>query len=875
MMNFTETFQQLTGNPPFPWQQALYDRFVGNADGGIPQSCSLPTGLGKTSVVAVWLIALAIHPARIPRRLVYVVNRRTVVDQTTEEVERYRAQLQSDQLRPVANALQGLYLESGHRTAESVPLAISTLRGEFADNGEWCEDPARPAVICGTVDMIGSRLLFSGYGIGRSRRPLHAGFLGQDTLLVHDEAHLEPAFQVLIESIQQQQEANEPAAGWSRLQVMELTATSKSRTPFTLSDADIEHPVVSRRIDAAKALTIHQLNDSKKPEKELLQMALSFRDSQQAIIVFAQSVETVHNVYHALEKAKLPVRTLTGTMRGLERDQLVRDPVFQRFQPAPADTAAKGTVYLVCTSAGEVGVNISADHLICDLTPFDSMAQRFGRVNRFGQATNSEVHVYVPKEWDEKNPLSDYRKRTVALLEQLQGNGSPRALSSLSAEERSAAFTPPPVILPATDMLFDAWTLTTIRGKLPGRPAVDVYLHGLPQDWDPPATQVAWRIEVEKLQLSYASEADREQQWAEDSRALAAEAAGILEDYPLKPLELLSDRTVRVRDELSRLAKLHPDANAWLVDAEGDVTIYRLADLEVKEKRDGRAGYKVNSDNCTILLPPAVGGLSEQGMLSADSVAQPSGRMDVADEWLDAGTGLAARCRTLDRSDARARGMQLIRSVALPTAAGEESEAAYWYLFVRRNSGQVRARKPVLLDVHVADVERRVTEISAGLGLDATLSKCLAIAARYHDHGKRRSLFQTMLGNRRAPAVWWAKSGPRTGLPLAEHYRHEFGSLHDLPAAAELGVTETERDLVLHLIAAHHGRGRPHFPLEEAFDPNSSVPADAAVAAGVPQRFGRLQRRFGRWGLAFLESLLRAADWSASANPSSELEETT
>jgi len=58
MMNFSELFQQLTGKPPFPWQQALYDRFVGNVDGGIPQSCSLPTGLGKTSVVAVWLRAI-------------------------------------------------------------------------------------------------------------------------------------------------------------------------------------------------------------------------------------------------------------------------------------------------------------------------------------------------------------------------------------------------------------------------------------------------------------------------------------------------------------------------------------------------------------------------------------------------------------------------------------------------------------------------------------------------------------------------------------------------------------------------------------------------------------------------------------------------
>jgi hypothetical protein len=44
------------------------------------------------------------------------------------------------------------------------PLGISTLRGEFQDNQEWGKFPFRPAVICGTVDMVGSRLLFSGYG---------------------------------------------------------------------------------------------------------------------------------------------------------------------------------------------------------------------------------------------------------------------------------------------------------------------------------------------------------------------------------------------------------------------------------------------------------------------------------------------------------------------------------------------------------------------------------------------------------------------------------------------------------------------------------------------------------------------------------------
>lgn len=81
--SFAATFEALTGHRPFPWQEALYDRFK---RGEIPKSCNLPTGLGKTSVIAVWLIALANHPERMPRRLVYVVNRRTAVDQPTVEV---------------------------------------------------------------------------------------------------------------------------------------------------------------------------------------------------------------------------------------------------------------------------------------------------------------------------------------------------------------------------------------------------------------------------------------------------------------------------------------------------------------------------------------------------------------------------------------------------------------------------------------------------------------------------------------------------------------------------------------------------------------------------------------------------------------------
>ena len=110
---FDIAFEQLTGNRPFPWQRDLYENWF--SKGKFPDACILPTGMGKTSVVAVWLIALA-NKKPVPRRLVYVVNRRTVVDQTTDEVEKYRKNL-------AAAGIPG-------------PLAISTLRGQFADNRE-------------------------------------------------------------------------------------------------------------------------------------------------------------------------------------------------------------------------------------------------------------------------------------------------------------------------------------------------------------------------------------------------------------------------------------------------------------------------------------------------------------------------------------------------------------------------------------------------------------------------------------------------------------------------------------------------------------------------------------------------------------------
>lgn len=854
---FQTAFASLTGTQPFPWQEALYSRF---AQRNIPECCNLPTGLGKTSVIAIWLIALAKFPDRVPRRLVYVVNRRTVVDQTTEEAEKLRHNLLSSGLSADLADLCALPCDP--------PVSISTLRGQFADNREWCADPARPAIIIGTVDMIGSGLLFSRYTCGFKARPHHAALLGQDVLLVHDEAHLEPAFQRLLDTIVVDQKR---CGDKCPMRVLQLSATNRdaatngdSAPPLRLTRADEENETVRERIHATKQLRLTAIADEKQLTEKLSELALARRESGRAVLVFARSVETVQKIEASIGKAKLPVVVLTGTMRGKERDKLTNDSVFLRFlppssRPEYAPEPATGTVYLVATSAGEVGVNLSADELICDLSTFESMAQRFGRVNRFGKLTDTTIDVIYPETFKTDDTLDDARWRTLDLLRQLTGNASPHALGQLDPDARSAAFSPPPKIRPATDILFDTWAMTSIRGPLPGRPPVAPYLHGEPE-WEAPETYVAWRDEVDIIN---------------DALAAIYPPGELLADFPLKPHELLRDRSDRVQAELEKLADTavgNAERFVWLVDEDGEVASKQLKELLGKESQTLLHG-------ATVLLPPSIGGLSERGLLDGMAPAPGESELDIAD--IQHGPdGETVRCRVRSAGtkvpDAH-RGLRIVR--LLDTLHGvenlddkHESELAtrYWlWLEAAKSAGAESLRSTdvsIALGNHSGDVETDARAIVEKLALSAPLALCVILAARFHDLGKRRLYWQRGIGNMDASRCL-AKAGPElTPRLLSEPYRHEFGSLLDTEKEAEFRkLSPDEQDLVLHLIAAHHGRARPHFPTDECFDPDAAFDESRRIAAEVPRRFARLQRRYGRWGLAYLESLLRAADYAASA----------
>ena len=905
-MSFAEFFQAATGNPPFPWQSRLYEEFK---EGAFPSAACIPTGLGKTSVVVIWLIALALYPEKIPRRLVYVVNRRTVVDQTTAEVETLcRALSERSELRELSEKLRricALPLPS----PDSSPLAISTLRGQFADNREWSADPARPAVIIGTVDMIGSGLLFSRYTVGFKLRPHHAAFLAQDVLLVHDEAHLEPAFQKLLDSIVEEQSRSKDPR---KLSVMVLSATTRSDAstePFTITEADEKNDFVHKRLNAVKRLSLVGPGEEEKEQDRLIKLALARKASGRAVLVFVRLVEAAVKIADEIGKkaGSDKVVTLTGTMRGRERDELVAKPVFQRFLPeGKKSREEQGTVWLVATSAGEVGVNISADDLVCDVSTYESMAQRFGRVNRFGERDDSMVWVVHPVIFgkkDQKGKLRQAemdiaRERTLILLQKTDGDVSPAALERLPADERAAAFSPLPKMRTATAIQFDIWALTSIRKPIAARPPVAPYLHG-ESDFQPPETHLAWRDELDKLKRGLLT---------------AYPPEDLLEDFPLKPHELLRDTSKRIAETLSarieRFLQERGDIKmsedlppGWLLAEDGSVRPFPLVTSERLFSAYKNHGVRNSNEKTqikqyieylesalaggTLILPASLGGISEHGLFTADAKCPDNGSADVSGIE---GARLRLFSSSPDIPDAYAAGYRLVR--VIDTRIGDEAEdlespTRYWLWLEARNAVNAEKRssvQPETLASHtraivanVAAIADKLLPANSATG-EPNLHRCLRAAAEWHDVGKNRRLWQIGIGNTgydpENPGTVLAKSGGAIrSRQLAENYRHEFGSLHTAltqPSSAQgadilSGFLAVERDIVLHLVSSHHGRARPHFPVVEVFDYDCGPDVSTTLAAEVPNRFARLQHRFGRWGLAWMESILRAADYAASA----------
>lgn len=850
----------------------------------MPGALDLPTGLGKTSVMAIWLLARAAG-ADLSRRLAYVVDRRAVVDQATDEAERLRSFVEE---QPTLKAALGV--------PDGEELPVSTLRGQRADNRAWLTDPAAPAIIVGTVDMIGSRLLFGGYGISRKMRPYHAGLLGADTLFVLDEAHLVPPFERLLEAVVEAAERGlGPEDATLNLvpapRLLSLSATGKTgEGAFRLTEEDRSHPVVRKRIHASKPLVLRPSVDKKDLVARIVEEAWSLANGEAPcrVLVFVNARTDAEKIAKELgdrwgreRKKETPrLELFVGARRVFEREAAaarLREYGFLGDENEPEVSAI-----VVATSAAEVGVDLDADAAVMDLVPWQRMVQRLGRVNRRGNRDAAKV-VVIPvnpeKKKEKKKPtradLEEERRaqrlaacaKLLGLLPALESDvfdGSPDALASLRDERIdlvAAASEPDPLHPPLLRPHLDAWAMTSLADH-PGRPEIEPWLRGWVDDAAPEAT-VVFR-EVLPARLDHGN-------WrALDTKDMEAftEAAGPhalerLEAEAYRVAEWLQVRIKALEKERRGAEQPHSFDGPLVVVVRDGRRGEILWDRRIEGTPRDRLARLVAG--ATVFVSPFVGGL-ERGLLSDRANEVKDGPLDLTlhEEGL-----IPFRVRRLAAREMGSQEEGYEREKELVGEIDDEGEPSAFLVIERREgvqpiseAGRSVARNPQPLEEHQSWVETEARALAERLNLDERLAGALRIAALLHDEGKRAERWQRAF--RVSPDDRpLAKSRYAPLRSVLGGYRHELGSLPRLEKNPAFQALDPEmQDLALHLVAAHHGRARPVLPIDDAEEPPTVL---RQRAQEVALRFERLSRAYGPWGLAWLESLLRAADQRASA----------
>lgn len=408
--HFAEFYKAVHGYEPFAWQKRLAEQVLGNQ--GWPDVIRVPTSSGKTSVLDVALFELAAQAGRqaeqrmAARRICFVIDRRLVVDEITEHAHRlYQAIMRNpangDQpiLPSVKAALACLAAD------REVPLRVVRLRGAVYRDDGWAADPLTPTILISTVDQIGSRLLFRGYGVSRRNRPVQAGLLAFDTRIILDEAHLSTVFAETLDRIRQYQQWPEksPLPKERLVSVVRMSATAgEGKRVFELTDQERNDGRLKPRLEASKPaeLITVQVESIKKEVREkqprkareletenraklvkqLVEKAKQFGANGPAVIgIVVNRVATARQVFEQLRNEGEAL-LLTGRIRPYDRDRLLQNWL-QRIQAGREDNPEQ-VLYVVATQTVEVGANIDFDALVTEAAPLDALRQRFGRLHR-------------------------------------------------------------------------------------------------------------------------------------------------------------------------------------------------------------------------------------------------------------------------------------------------------------------------------------------------------------------------------------------------------------------------------------------------------------------------------------------------------------
>lgn len=812
--SFEAFFREIAAleTPPYPYQSSL-------ALDPWPDLLDVPTGLGKTAAIGIsWLWKRGNHDESTPRRLVYCLPMRTLVEQTAR--------------------LMSQWCERSSAYFGGRPPRVHVLMGGANDEwaadpeNEWFRHPERDAILVGTQDMLLSRALMRGYAMSLYAWPIHFAFLHSDALWVFDEVQLMgPAIATTaqLEGLRRKF----PIAGAPTRSLWCSATLSKSWLATydmreeidsfqTLSIASEDRQIASQRLNARKsvqrAATVLSKENSKggavNYAKELASEVLARHRAGTRTLVIINQVERAQALYREVRKRKpgSEVLLLHSRFRRPDRAEIER-----RLRSATEDQI------VIATQVIEAGVDLSSAVLFTELPPWDAFVQRCGRCNRAGEFDDAEI-LWIDLDSSEEGQRLPYEENDLSRARDLI-----RSLTSADSEtlrivraNHGDAPRPAGKVLRRRDLL----DLFSTDSDLSG---FHIDVSEFIRDSDERTVYVFWR------EFNEGAAPNEQAQPARD--------------------ELCASSIVQIRQALKTRTGWKWDPLAPAHDGSGDGRWVRVGERDVYP-------------GLTLMLRASAGGYDRD--LGFDS------RSESAVEPIPPN----------DKS--RTEGIGTDRGVY---ATGTWLE----------------------LDRHLVQSDEYARELCAALSLSPAETLAVATAAVWHDIGKLHPVFQEDLlrhlslddERRQKP---WAKSPRRRANgaddsdgaerhPRRRFFRHELVSA--LAVLEHLG--RDDADLIAYLVAAHHGKVRTRLralPDEPApFDPSARfvrgvwegdrIPPFAADGMlSIPETTIRLDvmeigsgeagrswtarvrdllEEHGPFRLAWLESLVRMADWRASA----------
>ena len=375
-MTFREFFANATEHQPYPYQARL-------AEGErMPKLLRVPTGAGKTEAAILgWMYRSFYHPdpdvrGCTPRRLVYCLPMRTLVEQTVKRVCDWLDKLD------MRDEIEVVMLMGGEPRTQ------------------WYLEPEKPTIVVGTQDMLLSRALNRGYGNSPFMWPVEYGLLNNDCLWVMDEVQLMAnglATSLQLAGLRGKLETYGPTDS------MWMSATAKAQWLETidhyapgdneitaLGPEDMANPNLEKRHDSKKAVTEISIEGSAAQyPRKLASFVAERHEAGTLTLVIVNTVERAQDVYKALNNShqvSLDAETALIHSRFREGDRSEKAEMLA----AGVESEGEGLV-VVATQAVEAGVDISARTLITELAPWASMVQRFGRCNRAGEFDSGSI----------------------------------------------------------------------------------------------------------------------------------------------------------------------------------------------------------------------------------------------------------------------------------------------------------------------------------------------------------------------------------------------------------------------------------------------------------------------------------------------------